>query len=373
MSPRLRALLAQLGSFVLAGVLLYLALHNVDFQEVGRALRTADYRWLPALVGVVLLSHLLRAWRWKLLLEALPADVPRRISLRAAFYSVMIGYMVNYVAPRLGEVARSANLSAREHLRFSSVLGTVVVERILDVAVLLVAILSVGVLFWDRLALLHALFAAPMLDQIGWLPALALAGLVLIITILVLFFCRWLLRREASALRRFWRGRMQPVVVSFREGMGTLLRVRHPLAVVVSTIAMWGCYLLMAHLPLVMLGLTQSYQLSLLDGWSLMIFGSLGVVVPSPGGTGSYHWITIQVMDHLFGVARTAAATYAVVTHAAQLVLYTLTGFICLLLQGSSLRSLKATTEAAQQQEPVDAAAALPDASSALHPQEKSP
>ena len=98
MSSRLNKTLVLLGSFVLGGGLLYLALRGVDFSAVGEALRTASYGWLVPLFIATMVAHLLRAWRWQMLLETLPDNdgaISERVSLRLAFYSVMIGYMVN--------------------------------------------------------------------------------------------------------------------------------------------------------------------------------------------------------------------------------------------------------------------------------------
>ena len=138
-----RRRLFQIGSFVLAGGLLALALYGVDLTNILEAFREADYRYLLPLIVLVLGSNLLRAWRWQILVEALPTPSDRDGTpqkrpgrmLEASFSSVMIGYMVNYVAPRMGEVARTANLSARSDYRFSSLFGTVVSERIFDTAV----------------------------------------------------------------------------------------------------------------------------------------------------------------------------------------------------------------------------------------------
>lgn len=343
MTTRVRTLLTQIGSFILAGVLLYAALRGVDLSEIGTALKESDYTWLIPLIGIVLLSHWLRAWRWRILLEALPEETsekPRRtISTGATFNSVMIGYMVNYAAPRLGEVARTANLATREKLQFSSVLGTVVVERILDMIVLLIALVSIPILFLDHLSGLNALFIAPLVERLGHISVLTLLGLTTCTGALVFVTYRHLVRRE-SALQRFWLNRIQPVMLSFRTGVFTLLRTRRRLALTVSTCAMWFCYLLMAYLPLEILGMVSRYDLSLLDAWGIMVMGSLGIVVPSPGGTGSYHYITRETLTLLFGVDPTPATTYAILTHGAQLILYVVTGFICLLVQGSSIRSL---------------------------------
>lgn len=357
MSPRLRSLLAQIGSFILAGALLYLALRGADLGAVLGALRSADYTWLAPLVGIALFSHWLRAWRWQIFIKALPEikDQPdvRPPSVKTAFYSVMIGYMVNYAAPRLGELARTANLSAQSRLGFSSLFGTVVVERILDVVVLLLALASVFFLLLDRFAQVEDIFIAPVADQLGRVPALGVGAVIAAVGLLVLFLFRRSLRDDASSVSRFWNERAVPVMKSFRDGIATLVRTRERAALVVSTIGIWFFYLLMAYVPFVMLGMAEPYDISLADAWSIMIIGAVGVVIPSPGGTGSYHYITVQTLVHLFAVSHEAAATYAVLSHGAQLILYVLAGAVCLMLQGSSVRRLRRDTVAAQEDHTV--------------------
>ena len=335
MTARTRRRLAQGGSFLLAGVLLWLALRGVDLQTVWEALRTADYRWLAPLALLMLASHLLRAWRWVLLLRATDAPPKSRpATLRGAFYSVMIGYMVNYAAPRLGEAARTANLSARTRRPFSGVFGTVVVERLLDTAVLGLALVSTGLLLIDQLGVLNERFVTPALARLDAVPVSglivagvgALAGGALVV---------WELRRRA-----LWADYVRPTLRSFKSGLLSLGRTGRPWALTVSTAGIWVCYGLMAYLPLLILEMAGPYDLSLIDGWCLMALGAIGVAIPSPGGTGSYHYITIQSLVWLFAVPRAPAATYAVLTHGAQLVVYVIVGFACLLAQGRTLGDL---------------------------------
>jgi len=358
MSPLVRKILAQIGSFFLAGALLYLALRGVDLAEVGEALRTADYRWLVPLAGVTLLSHLIRAWRWQMLLEALPSTQPglppKRISLKYAFYSIMIGYMVNYAAPRAGEFVRSANMAARGKLRFSSVLGTVVVERILDVLTLLLALASIALLFLDHLGTLNRLFITPLLAQAGRVPLFVVGGVILAVALLVFFIYRRFLMPGPKA-RNPWQEKVNEALASFKEGMMTLLQTRSPVALLASTVAIWFCYLLMAYLPFVIFGMDATYGLTLLDSWSVMILGAVGVAIPSPGGIGSYHYITIQTLVHLFKVDQAAAASYAILSHTGQLILYVVVGAACLLLQGSSFKTLRRTSRSAEKEAALEA------------------
>ena len=349
MSSRVKTLLLQGGGILLAVVLLYLALRGTDLVAIGTALRHADYRWLIPLIVIALSSHLLRAWRWNLLLGTLP-DRPSRkaLSLETAFSSVMIGYMVNYAAPRVGEVARAGNLAARQALPFSSVLGTVAAERLLDMATLALGLISAFILLIGRMDALNDLIFAPAALRLNQLPY---GTLILIIASTLLFLLlTWVgLRASGVRVKSIWEERLKPVLSSFKDGFMTLRQCPHRLALAASTIAIWTGYLFMGYIPLLMLGLAGTYDLSLVDGWIIFLMGSLGIVVPSPGGTGSYHYITIATLQHLFDVARSPAATYAVLTHAAQLVLYTSVGFICLLAQGTSLSTLRKQSQKAQE------------------------
>ena len=302
MTPRLRTRLVQLGSFVLAGVLLYLALRGVDLQAVTESLRTADYRWLVPLIGVLLASHLLRAWRWRLLLEALPpsreatpdgARAASHVRLGTAFASLMVGYMVNYAAPRLGEVVRSAALSRRTSLPFTGVVGTVVVERIVDVAVLVLGLATVPFLLGDRLDTLEALFVAPVADRLAGLPLAVLAGLgVGFLALMGLVTWQLVRAQSESWFRRMWQQHARPLALSFSSGVATLVRSPHRAGLILSTLLIWGCYWLAAYFPFRLLGMTEPFGLAPADAWSLMLLGAIGVAIPSPGGVGSYHFIT---------------------------------------------------------------------------------
>ncbi len=339
---RLKSILLQVGSFVLGGGLLWLALRGVDFDALGGALREANYWYLLPLAVLLLGSHALRAWRWQMLLEALPdpSGRARRASLKTAFYSVMIGYMVNYAAPRLGEVARTANLASQTRLPFSGVFGTVVVERLLDVLMLALGLLVAFVLLSGRMDVVAPIFA-PATDLLADPPVawwIVLVTGVAVVAGLALLF-RAVLRRSARAEGAA--SRAVTALYSFRDGLASVFRARRRLGIVGTTLAIWASYLLMTYIPLQMLGI---HGLGLGDTWVLLMAGSIGMSVPSPGGVGSYHYVTIRTLEGLFGVATAPATAYAVLTHAAQLVLYTTVGFLCVLLQGTGFRALRADT-----------------------------
>ncbi|HYE57773.1 MAG TPA: lysylphosphatidylglycerol synthase domain-containing protein, partial [Rhodothermales bacterium] len=118
---------------------------------------------------------------------------------------------------------------------------------------------------------------------------------------------------------------------SFADGLAVLARAPRRSALLVSTLGIWGLYLLMAYIPFLLLRTAAPYDLTLVDGWCIMLLGAIGMVVPSPGGAGSFHYVTILTLTQLWSIGRDDAAAYAVLAHAAQLVVYTVTGALCFL------------------------------------------
>ncbi|MEO0558220.1 MAG: lysylphosphatidylglycerol synthase transmembrane domain-containing protein [Bacteroidota bacterium] len=349
MSPRLKSGLAIAGSFLLGGGLLYLALRGADFAAVRDALRGGAWGWLVPLFVVSVASVAIRAWRWRLLLNALPGkDTPTRppVTFEVTFVSVTIGYLVNYAAPRLGEFARAANVSTRSDRTFPAVFGTVVAERVLDVLTLGLALLLVAVLYGSRLDGIWAAFGEGIASALASIPELSpgvILGLVLGgIAVLALVWAA--VRRAQSGLG----GRLLGLADQFRQGIVALLRCRQRVALALSTLLMWGCYVLMADIPLRLLGLSATYGLSLLDAFALMAVGAVGMSLPSPGGAGSYHYATVLALTVLFGVAASPAAAYAVIGHAAQLLFYCVAGVAALLWQGTSLSAIRTSAESVQ-------------------------
>ncbi|HEY4613760.1 MAG TPA: lysylphosphatidylglycerol synthase transmembrane domain-containing protein, partial [Bacteroidota bacterium] len=123
-----RTLTRTLVSFLLTAVFLYLAFRNANLEKLWDSLKNANLWWIALLFPLGLFSHWLRALRWKYII----APIKPNASLRNLFSAVMIGYMVNNVIPRAGELVRPYVAGKLEHISKSSALGTVVLERILD-------------------------------------------------------------------------------------------------------------------------------------------------------------------------------------------------------------------------------------------------
>ena len=64
-----------------------------------------------------------------------------------------------------------------------------------------------------------------------------------------------------------------------------------------------------------MLDMQSMYKVTFEMGWILMSISAIGVVIPTPGATGSYHALAINTLVLLFGFGETISAAYAFLTH----------------------------------------------------------
>ncbi|HVN47526.1 MAG TPA: lysylphosphatidylglycerol synthase transmembrane domain-containing protein, partial [Bacteroidota bacterium] len=128
MPNKIKAVLRYTLSFFIALGFLYFAFRGIKFSDLFNSLRGVNYWYVALLIPIAILSHWVRAVRWSYLL----APVKPKMSTRNLFSGVMIGYAVNNILPRVGELVRPYVLGKLENVSTSSALATVVVERILD-------------------------------------------------------------------------------------------------------------------------------------------------------------------------------------------------------------------------------------------------
>ncbi|MEM6336471.1 MAG: lysylphosphatidylglycerol synthase transmembrane domain-containing protein [Bacteroidota bacterium] len=343
MSSKVKQAIVQFAGIALGAGLLYLAFKDTDLNQLVEALRTANYSWLFVLVLALLLSNVLRAWRWTLFLNVLPsgAGPTAPVPVKTAFYSVMIGYMVNNAVPRLGEVVRAGNLSRQASRPFSGVFATVFVERVLDVIVLAFILAGVVFLVADEPAV-RDLFLGSIEQQTSGIEWWHVALFVVVLALgagVGLWLLQWLTKQTEGVL-----GKIGELARSFQDGLMTAVRSPYRIGIFTSTILMWGCYLIMVYVPFLMLDMVGPFDLSWGDAFIVLGIGTIGFMIPSPGGTGSYHYAVIQTLI-LLGVAEDPARTYALLTHGSQFIVLTVAGFACLLAQGTKLSSALETAD----------------------------
>lgn len=257
--------------------------------KVWRDFREANFWWLFMTLVAFCVSNLSRALRWNSLLRTLGKS-PR---LSNAFLTINLGYLANLGFPRLGEIVRPAAMARYENIKVERVVGTVVVERTIDVILLLSLTGLMLLLAGDRIW--------------AWLEENVsiterLAGLEWWLTsVMVLFiggiFLAWFQRRRIAVSKVG--SKLLAILRGFGEGLKTITEVRRPWLFVLHSLNIWFMYFMMtlfvfwAYEPTAGLGAEAALTTFVSGGW--------GIVIPSPGGMGSYHFLAQSALG-LYGL-----------------------------------------------------------------------
>lgn len=252
--------------------------------------RGANFGWLFLTLVAFCVSNLSRGLRWNQLLRSFGSE-PRLIN---AFLTINLGYFANLGFPRLGEIVRPAAMARYERISLERVIGTVVVGRMVDVISLLLltglTLLLAGDRIWSWLDEHVALG-----DRLAGLEWLLGSLVVLAVGVLAL---AWFQRERIEGTRMG--KKLFEIVRGFAEGLQTILKLDRPLVFLLHSLNIWLMYFLMTYF--VTLAYAPTAGVGPEGALTTFVAGGWGIVVPSPGGMGTYHYITQQALA-LYGVA----------------------------------------------------------------------
>lgn len=305
--------------------LLYLAFKNQSLASLKNAFDQVDWRWPLVILAISITNHISRAMRWKLLI----APLGYRPTLFHTLVSLMFGYFVNLAVPRLGEISRSETLRRLEKVPFKPSFGTVIIERIIDIACLaLVAICAIAVES-DRLYVFYMEEVYPHLNLLFQKKTLGMriAGISTVIALalgLAFFLFRWKKIRKSIWGRKVWIFSLQ-----IWRGVLAISSMPNKWVFIGHTLFIWLTYYLMTWLWFFCF--EETSQLGWQIGLAIMLIGTVARTLPiQGGGIGAYHYLFAQGML-LYGVAAVYGQTLAIMIHSLQLVFYLLSGSLCLL------------------------------------------
>lgn len=255
--------------------------------------------WIILIVVTTLLSHLARALRWNQLIESL-GEKPRVIN---GLFSVIIGFFANLGIPRIGEIVRATTMAKYENIPTEKLLGTVVVDRIVDMVTF---IILVGVTFFLEFETISTKLGELMATNQSKNTAgpsnlwYLLVGLCIIGVALIIFYIK---RPENLMVKK-----VKGLVTGVLEGIATISKLKRPWLFLFYTVAVWFLYYIMLYLCIPAFGPTR--HLGMQAALIVFVFGAFGFLVPSPGGMGTYHWLIIQALT-LFGIQAADGFSFA--------------------------------------------------------------
>lgn len=307
---------------VLMIILLYVAFNGVNFKEVLVLMSNASVPWIFVFAFIILFAHYLRALRWKVILHSVKPDA----SIKNLYGALLIGYGVNNVIPRLGEFYRAVKLAKWEKLSTSSMFGTVILERVIDMLFFGTAVMVSGFVY-----------DGDLYKKFPWLKTSLYIGsglmfFLIVFLIIVISFREKFYKLITKFVGKFSVKLSEKINYIFEMllcGFASLKGIKNYVYVFCLSMLIMLTYALNSYIGFFVLrmeeiptiGATINYGMA----WVTMSISSIGVMIPTPGGIGSFHAITKSILVSLYDFDKDVSAAYATLSHAISYVVTILT------------------------------------------------
>lgn len=272
----------------------WLSIKDINYAQwlqIKDAIRRARHWIIIPVILMILLSHYSRALRWKILME----PFGYKPSTFNTFATVMIGYLVNTGVPRLGEVVKCTLLSRYEKLRADRLVGTIVMERAVDVVCLLIIFIA-AIIFQGHVIgdFVYNAFGKFFMDRSGH-TSISKLLLVLSIVFVCFSFLYFILKRfgHIDAIAK-----IKEVIRGILHGLSSIRFIKHKGLFLFHTVLIWVLYLLSTTAGIY--ALQETAHLGLGGGLTTLAIGSVGMII-SPGGIGAYALLVAKLMK-LYGL-----------------------------------------------------------------------
>ena len=275
--------------------------------------------WVVIAVLVSILAHISRAMRWNMLIEPLGYK-PKTIR---TFWAVCAGYFANLALPKFGEISRCVTLSNAEKIPFNELLGTVIVERILDVIMLFLLLLIVAAMEFDLIGgFLNQTIFNPLAEKFQHLASGTLW--VIIIAVVAVVYFGW---KMISKTEKF-KGiaiKIANLLKGVLDGIKSIRKLKNIPLFIFHTFFIWAMYFFASYFAFFALDSTSA--LGLKEGLFVLVIGGMGMAAPVQGGIGVYHWLVSHGLM-LYNIPETEGIVYATLVHGYQTLLLIILGAI---------------------------------------------
>ena len=259
------------------------------------ALKSVKWVWVFASFVFGYIATALRGLRWNIMLE----PMGYRVRDWLAIHAVAFGYCMNNLIPRSGELARCTLLNRTDHVPVNKLIGTVLLERIVDIGFLALVVFLAFALENEAF---NSFFAQA--DGSKGTAILILLGAAIIAFMVFLYMLRKFEHIPFfKKVREFFLGMM--------DGLKSIFRLKRSMLFWLYSFGIWFFWLLMTFTSL--LALEETCAMTFRQTVFFMAASSLGMMVPTPGGAGAFHGMAILSLQAL-GFSMDAGKIYAMIS-----------------------------------------------------------
>ena len=304
----------------------WLFFKGFNFDDLKQVIGTGNFSWCYLVLLVSLLVYIFRVLRWQMLIKA----IGYKAKFANAFAALSIGYFVNFAVPRLGEVTRCLSVKKQDNIPFMQLLGTVIIERVVDIISLFIVLLLTLILQFNQIIdFIQKNIFKPFYEGIivkimagnSMIVVLAVAT-VLVVLFSFFYFRKTIRKKSPKFLLQFIEG--------LKEGVTSISKLKQKNIFILYTFLIWVCYYLMTYFWFFVF--KETSVLTWGACLAILSIGTIGRSVPiQGGGMGAYHFLVNQVVL-LYGVTGIIGKTLATLIHAGQTIFTFAMGLVGLII-----------------------------------------
>lgn len=300
---------------------MYLAFRDVDFYSFLDELKKTNY--LIAIAGAVIgvfIGGVIRAYRWQYFLDPIKPD----IKFNHLYSAMMIGYMMNSIVPKSGELSRPVVIGKMENISRASAFGTIIVERIFDM-ITLITVFGLCLIFYKQ-AISEA-FGEFDLEKYALIAAIIIFVCVIVMVVMIMKIQQTekiISRLSVKFLPEKYQEKVHSFLISIINGFMFIKYPKKYFMIFILTIFLWVSYVVSAYVSFFAFGI----HLSIYDANLLLTIMTFALVLPLPGNSaGAYHFFCTSTLVNIFYIGNETAFSYATITHLLNFLFLVTVGF----------------------------------------------
>lgn len=315
MDKRTKNILQGLGGALIAFIFLFFTLRDKPLDLIVQNI--SESKWIFIFLNGLFLALIffLRALRWRILIKNLGYSVKRRHIVLA----VTMGYFVNSFTPKLGEFVRCLYLQKTSGVLLVRSLGSVVSERIYDILVLLLGLIIIFIIEFERLYRLFGRFFENNIDNISIFGSEVLIYFLIFLGVLVVVY---------FTISKGLHVKVKNLLKDFAEAIRKTLYLKEYRKFFILTVLIWAALISMNYVALKALPATED------KGWYFAVIvlfvGGIGWALPTPGGIGTTHYFIYQLF-FIFNLDPNSGISFGILSNGLTFIYTLIFGFIALL------------------------------------------
>ena len=322
---RINAFLKFLFFLSLGIFLIWISTKSLTKEEVETVkyqILAANYNILVPSILIILLSHFMRALRWRMMITPLSY----KPSLFNVFLSVLIGFFFNLIFPRLGELMKCTLLGKHEKIPVDKLVGTMVAERLIDVFCLLIVISMTIISQYQRVGNYANELIGTFYKKIQFNITTTIAASVVLLIFLAVSFIIFKRFQKSKSIEK-----IKSIIKGILTGFGSIRKIEKKGLFIAYTISIWFLYLYCIKIGF--LAINEISTLGWIPSLTILTFGSFAMIA-TQGGIGAYQ-LAVQKTLVLFGVREVTGLAFGWLMWSVQTIFLMIAGPISLLIMST--------------------------------------